>query len=60
MKEGKSDEQILAELGAVTGMANEQDTISAEGRRERETEMFEQLESSLTQEEKQLAIDRLD
>lgn len=59
MKEGKTDEQILAELGAMTGMASEEDAMTPEKRKERDQKVFEQLESSLTAEERQQARDRL-
>ena len=44
MAEGKTDEQILEELSALTGLTNANDALTAEQREDREKKLFKEIQ----------------
>ena len=59
MAQGKTDEQILAELGAMTGMLRSEDALTNEEVAEREQKLNQELEESVTPEERRRALESI-
>ena len=59
MQEGKTDEQILAELGAITGLTSERHAKTPEELKKYEQSLHDDIEKSLNEDDKQKAFERL-
>ena len=59
MQEGKTDEQILAELGAITGLTSERHAKTPEELKKYEQSLHDDIKKSLNEDDKQKAFERL-